>query len=74
MDSEMMLFIFEDGTIGQSDKPITDDDKDAIDNGILEVIALRGGRFVSIADDGSEHRIDDSPVKGKGKNACHWSP
>lgn len=42
----MYLYIFEDGTIGQSPKSPTQEDMLLVENGLLTVLKMKGGQFV----------------------------
>lgn len=41
----MYLYIFEDGSMTQTSSRPTDEDQDAIDNGYLEILYFKEGKF-----------------------------
>lgn len=60
----MYLYIFEDGTLKQSQLPPTADDMQCIGDGILQVITLVGAKFVEtnrLAAENGRVAFDDIP-------------
>jgi hypothetical protein len=58
----MYLYIFEDGSLGQSQQAPTATDMECIGDGVLQVITLVGGRFVDTNRDSAAQgrvRFDD---------------
>ena len=60
----MYLYIFEDGSIKQSQLPPTSEDTQSIGDGILQVVSLIGGKFVEVnrmAAESGRVAFDDIP-------------
>lgn len=67
----MYLYQFDDGTIGQSDTPPTDEDNETIADGILQVIRFVDGQFVDMDEHGRLTPIVSAKLCGKKTRQCH---
>ena len=56
----MYLYIFEDGSMNQTTKHPTDDDKEAIDNGYLEILYFKEGKFYHFGNENVEVEMQEA--------------